>query len=47
MTPLLDPQVFSRFESFDEFFRKSSVFSAAIHTEKRDSFTRLKGKPNL
>lgn len=47
MTPLLDPQVFRRFESFDEFFTKLSVFSTAIHTEKRDSFTRLKGKPNL
>lgn len=47
MTPLLDPQVFERFESFDEFFRQFSVFSTAIHTEKRDSFTRLKGKPNL
>ncbi len=47
MTPLLDPQVFSRFESFDEFFTKLSVFSTSIHTERKDSFTRLKGKPNL
>jgi len=47
MTPLLDPQVFNRFESFDEFFRQFSVFSTTIHTEQKDSFTRLKGKPNL
>ncbi len=37
MTPLLDPQVFSRFQSFDVFFNKLSVFSSSIHPDKTGS----------
>ncbi len=45
MTPLLDPQVYSRFNSFDEFFKKFSVFSPNIHPDKTESFSTRKGKP--
>ncbi|MCK5515356.1 MAG: MurR/RpiR family transcriptional regulator [Desulfobulbaceae bacterium] len=34
MTPLLDPQVFNRFQSFDIFFKKLSVFSSTIPPDK-------------
>ncbi len=36
MTPLLDPQVYSRFKHFDDFFDQFSVFSPNIHRDKGD-----------
>ena len=44
MTPLLDPQVYKRFEHFDDFFKQFSIFSPNIHHEKNDLNHTLKDK---